>query len=111
MAGADNKKIDKTGSEKRQSGIPLKPLKEGISNVLSIPSDVVLDMPRIVISGNRFCGIENHKGIIKYSAEEIAVNSVLGLIIINGQGLEIATIFPEEIEITGVISAVRLAEE
>lgn len=38
--------------------------KEKILNKLDLPSDISLDLPKIIVIGNREITIENHKGII-----------------------------------------------
>lgn len=38
--------------------------KEKILSKLDFPSDISLDLPKIIVVGNREITIENHKGII-----------------------------------------------
>ncbi|MFZ5352881.1 MAG: sporulation protein YqfC [Bacillota bacterium] len=85
-----------------------KNIKETISNVFDLPKDIVMDVSKVVIIGTAQVSVENHKGIIEYSEEQIRVNSGTGIIKINGSNLNIKTIFQEEIIIEGVISGVEL---
>ncbi|WP_027633977.1 sporulation protein YqfC [Clostridium hydrogeniformans] len=63
--------------------------KEHIAETLEIPSDVILDLPRIIITSNKEITIENHKGIIKFEEGIIKLNSKMGIIAIEGKDFEI----------------------
>ena len=58
--------------------------KEKILNKLDFPSDISLDLPKIVVIGNREITIENHKGIIAFERNMVKINSRIGPIIIKG---------------------------
>lgn len=81
-------------------------VKENISEILELPKDIILDLPRINIIGNLEIGIENHKGIIEYSEEMIRVRFKGGAIRILGQSLLIKTITKEAIIICGKINSI-----
>ncbi|MCY6354857.1 sporulation protein YqfC [Clostridium sp. ZS2-4] len=63
--------------------------KENVAEKLDLPRDVVLDIPKITITGDNEIIIENHKGIIIFEEKEIKINSNVGVISINGERLEI----------------------
>ncbi|MCY6371817.1 sporulation protein YqfC [Clostridium ganghwense] len=63
--------------------------KENVAQKLDLPRDVVLNIPKITITGNNEIIIENHKGIIIFEEKEIKINSNVGVISIKGEGLEI----------------------
>ncbi|MEW8956086.1 sporulation protein YqfC [Clostridium sp.] len=67
----------------------LRRAKEHIAETLEIPSDVILDLPRIIITSNKEITIENHKGIIKFEDRIIKLNSKIGFIVIEGRDFEI----------------------
>ena len=45
--------------------------KEDVAQKLGLPRDVVLDIPKIIITGDNELIIENHKGIIMFEEDEI----------------------------------------
>lgn len=45
---------------------------EKISDAFGVPKTVIMDMPSITMQGNREMQVENYKGILKYTANEIA---------------------------------------
>jgi len=81
-------------------------IKSSISDALEIPKDIMLDLPRITFIGNLQVAIENHKGIIEYSNENIRVKMKDGIIKITGVDLIIKTIISEEIIISGKIASI-----
>ncbi|MCM8710410.1 sporulation protein YqfC [Clostridium sp. SYSU_GA19001] len=63
--------------------------KETLAQRLDLPRDVVMNIPRITITGDNEITIENHKGVILFEEKEIKVNSNVGLITVYGYGFEI----------------------
>lgn len=63
--------------------------KENVAEKLGLPRDVVLNIPKIVVTGDNELIIENHKGIIMFEENEIRVNSSVGVISLQGKKLEI----------------------
>lgn len=59
--------------------------KEKILSKLDFPSDISLDLPKIIVVGNREITIENHKGIIFFETNMVKINSRIGAIIIEGK--------------------------
>ncbi|QEK12359.1 sporulation protein YqfC [Crassaminicella thermophila] len=84
-----------------------KEIKESVAELLELPKDIMLDLPRITLLGNLQLYIENHKGIIEYSKLKIRVNTKSGVIRITGKDLSIKTIITEEIIICGNIENVE----
>ncbi len=84
-----------------------KKIKEKISTVLSIPQEIVMDVPRIVFDSNTKVYIENFKGISEYSGENIKINAGRYIISLSGEGMEIKSMTGEEVMIEGLIKAVN----
>lgn len=86
-----------------------KSIKEKMAEMLVLPKEIVLDLPKISMIGNTQIFIENYKGIIEYDTERIRINTSKGLIKIFGEDLYINTITTEEIFITGDISNIEFS--
>lgn len=82
-------------------------IKSTISDILELPKDIVLDLPKITLIGNLQLYIENHKGIIEYSKQRIRINTNIGILRIIGKDLTIRTIVTEEIIVVGEIEIVE----
>ncbi|MBA1337180.1 MAG: hypothetical protein HPY66_3616 [Firmicutes bacterium] len=85
-------------------------IKKGIADLLELPRDVVLDLPKTTLVGNLQLYIENHKGIIEYSSSIVRVNTKTGILVVTGRKLVIKTIVLEEIIITGEIDRVEFVQ-
>jgi len=79
-------------------------IKGKISDALELPKDITLDIPKITMIGAESVTIENHKGIISYSDNQIRINTGSGILTISGQKLAIKSIIQEEIIITGQLN-------
>lgn len=78
-----------------------------LSTVLSIPQEVVSDVPRMIFDSNTRVYIENYRGINEYTGESIKVNAGRYVISVIGEGLEIKKLTTEETVIEGIIKAVE----
>lgn len=63
--------------------------KETLAEKLDLPRDIILNVPKITITGNNEITIENHKGVVLFEEHNVKINSNVGLISIHGIGFEI----------------------
>lgn len=83
-----------------------KKLKRHMSDMLDIPSDIILDLPKVVIVGDQQLFIENHRGIVEYSSESVRVNVGDYEVEVSGENLLLRNILPDEICLEGRIGSV-----
>jgi len=81
--------------------------KEDMAQKLDLPRDIVLDIPKIIITGDNELIIENHKGIIMFGEDEIKVNSNVGVISLHGKKLEILFIGGSTVVLGGKFKSVN----
>jgi len=81
-----------------------------MADFLEIPRDLVLDLPKITVIGMSELYLENHRGIIEYSSNRMRINLIRGYLEIEGDGLEIKALLPEEMKVTGNIVNLRYLE-
>jgi len=74
-----------------------------MAEVLEIPGEIALDLPKIILVGNVQVIIENHRGIVQYTSESIRVIVPAGEVTVRGQDLVLRNILPDELCIEGVI--------
>lgn len=72
----------------------------------SLPSDVVMEMPRITIIGHLHFYIENHQGLALYTNEELRLKVANGFVCIKGHSFVLKMMLPKEIMLEGTISEV-----
>jgi sporulation protein YqfC len=80
-----------------------KKLKEKVAEILELPKEVVMDLPKITMFGDRNLLMENYKGIIEYDDNRIRVNTGRGIIKVTGEKLVIKEITLEDLMIDGDI--------
>ncbi len=85
-----------------------KKIRKEVSEFLELPLDVSLDLPRVVVLGNLGVFIENHRGLMQYSATSMVVGVGSGQISIKGKSLEVEEIGKEDVVVRGIIKAVYL---
>jgi len=98
----DNKKHKRRKKEEKE---PKVNLKEKVTEILELPKEIVLDVPKITIIGATNLVLENYKGIIEYSEGCVRVNTSIGIVRITGRRLSIKEITSEDIMVDGDLEA------
>lgn len=78
-----------------------KKISEYVADTWGVPKDVIMDIPRITISGDREIYIEHHKGVSLCKKDEIRIVTSSGEVSVGGINLEISAIRPEDILVIG----------
>ncbi|MFC4558854.1 sporulation protein YqfC [Virgibacillus kekensis] len=78
-----------------------------LTKYLALPSDVMLELPRITMIGQIHVYIENHKGLIVYSDKELKLRTNKGYVQILGSSFVLKMMLPEEILLEGSIREVK----
>ena len=94
-------------SDKGKNEEPKVKFKEKLTEILELPKEVVLNVPRMTMVGSGNLLIENYKGIIEYDDKRIRVNTGIGIIKILGARLVIKEITSEDIMIDGEIQSME----
>ena len=84
-----------------------KRISERASDAWGVPKDVIMNIPRLTISGDKEIYIENHKGILEYTDTEIRISTAMGIVRVCGKNLMIDRIRLEDIVISGCFSRVE----
>ncbi|OKP89961.1 MULTISPECIES: sporulation protein YqfC [Paenibacillus] len=77
------------------------------NGVLDLPQDVLQELPRITLIGNKELYIENHRGVLHFSSGQLKLALVNGSLEISGEGLMIRNILGQELTVEGVIGEIR----
>lgn len=83
-----------------------KHINQKIVNTFDLPKDLFLGLPNISMCGNEEFYISNHRGILSYGQEEIAILTKDCQIQIKGRGLNIYAYTKDELTIHGYIQSV-----
>ncbi len=89
------------------AGKEARSLQRSLADFLELPREIMLNLPRLTVVGTMQCLLENHRGVIEYTAGRIRISVTDGEIIITGDNLVIRTLAGEEIAVEGKISSVH----
>lgn len=76
-----------------------------IDRMLEMPKEVYTNLPKITITGFDEIIIENYKGILEYEEFYVRINTHIGIINVNGFGLNLQNMTNDDIKITGKIDS------
>lgn len=79
-----------------------------INRVLELPKEVCSNIPKIVITGFDEMIIENFKGILEYEEFFVRINTHIGIININGYGLNLENMTNDDIKVSGKIESIDI---
>lgn len=77
------------------------------ARMLEIPQDIILDLPRMTMLGNKQLLIENHKGIIEYTPSLVRIKLTQGELIISGKNLILGNLQIEQILVEGTVGEIK----
>ncbi|UOQ93777.1 sporulation protein YqfC [Halobacillus shinanisalinarum] len=88
-----------------------KQLRSWVGRYFDLPSDVMLDLPRITTIGSIHAYIENHTGLLHFSDQEVRLKYRDGHISIKGKELRIKMMLKEELLLEGTLDTVEFFTE
>ena len=78
-----------------------------LADRLDMPEDVLLKAAKLTVTAGRRVLVENHRGVLDYSAEHILVNLGRGKLSISGANLKLKAMNRNELLISGRIQTVE----
>ncbi len=81
----------------------IKNTRNTIERIMELPIEVTTNIPKITIIGFNQIMIENYKGIIEYEEYLVKINTSIGIIIIEGNKMNLNQINENDILISGEI--------
>jgi len=89
-----------------QPGVMEINIKQKLTNFLSLPGEVTLDLPLLMATGRGEVNIENYKNLIEFTDTKIRVNTRAGSMTIEGEKLTLRQVTTENVLVSGVISGI-----
>jgi sporulation protein YqfC len=78
-------------------------IREQFTEAFDIPKEVIIDLPVIMLTGNKEISVENFSGLIEYTRQKIRLNTKSGILVIDGIELEAKNMTAERICVKGNI--------
>ena len=79
-----------------------------LDKLLELPKEVCSNVPKVIITGFDEIIIENFKGILEYEEFYVRINTHIGIIIINGYGLNLENMNNDDIKVKGKIESIDI---
>lgn len=77
-----------------------------IDKILELPKEVCSNIPKLTITGFDEIIIENFKGILEYEEFFVRISTHIGIININGYGLNLENMTEDDKKVTGKIESI-----
>lgn len=81
-------------------------IREYIAETMALPKDVMLDLPRVSICGDKEVYVENHKGLGGCTDTDVTIKMNGGLLHIHGEKLRIIAFRSDYLVINGEFEGV-----
>lgn len=78
-------------------------------DMLEMPKDVFMDLPKATVLGAVQAIFENHKGVVEYNPQRIRIRTSIGEVLVTGRGLKIGAIASNELVVDGRIESVSFS--
>lgn len=82
-------------------------IKARITEFFELPSEVMLDLPRLILTGDQQLLVENHRGLKAYNGNEVCLETTVGLLTVSGAEMNIKLITADQVQIGGQIHKVE----
>lgn len=79
-----------------------------LDKILELPQEVYSNVPKIIITGFDEIIVENFKGILEYEEFFVRINTHIGVININGYGLNLENMTDDDIKVKGKIESLDI---
>lgn len=86
-------------------------IKKWVTEQMQLPADVMMDLPRITMIGQLHIYIENHRGVLQFSTNELRLLLKEGQLLVTGDQFVLKTILPEELLLEGRIDKVTFIQK
>lgn len=78
-------------------------IRQYLARLFDLPEDLMLNLPRLTAVGNLQLMIENHQGILAFSASKVVIATSMGRISVTGEDLLVGAVDREVVILTGKI--------
>ncbi|QYK68442.1 MULTISPECIES: sporulation protein YqfC [Paenibacillus] len=83
-------------------------LRKWASETLELPQDILFDLPRLTLIGSRQLYVENHRGVVDFTPNQLVLALEKGMLRVSGHDLVITSILPEQVSVEGHITDIQM---
>ena len=82
-------------------------IKRQLTELFSLPQEIILNLPQVILTGQEEATIENYRSIIEFTETQVRINTNNGVLRVSGNRLVLKHITTEGITITGDIRGIE----
>ena len=82
-------------------------MRKKVTDLLSLPKEIALNLPLITLTGQEEVNIENYKNLIEFTDTKVRIHTAAGALTIQGQGLLLRQITTEHVLVSGKITGLN----
>lgn len=82
-------------------------IRSKLAGLLSLPKEIALNLPLVIVTGRDELNIENYKSIVEYADQQVRVQTSAGCLLVTGKKLRLRRITDEYITVTGDIDGIQ----
>ncbi|MFD1677809.1 YabP/YqfC family sporulation protein [Alicyclobacillus fodiniaquatilis] len=86
-------------------------LKQSAADMLKLPPDALLDVPRITCVDGKNVVVENAGGLLKVEAEQVLLNLGKEILIIRGRDFEVTLVTEREVHLSGAVNQIEFVRD
>ncbi len=86
-------------------------LRQKAASLGGIPEDVLMGWPKVVLYGTQRLLVEQHRGVLSYEETAVRLRTSLGILTVEGEGLQITHYGPMDAVVTGRIARIFYASQ
>jgi len=79
-----------------------------LDRLLELPKEVYSNVPKVIITGFDELIVENFKVILEYEEYYVRINTHIGIINVNGYGLDLENMTNDDIKVKGKIESIDI---
>jgi len=84
----------------------MRKVKEKLTNILSVPKEVALDLPVLFVTGRGEVNVENYKNLMEFTDKKIRLRTRDSIVTIEGEGLILRQVTTENVLVAGKITGI-----
>lgn len=85
--------------------------REKLAGALELPKEILLNIPKIILLGNKSVVVENYKGILLFEDDTIKINTNSGILGVSGRKLKITEINADDLLVEGKIKSIEFMNQ
>lgn len=81
--------------------------RERLTSLLDLPGDLLRDLARVTLVGDRHLAVENHRGLVEYAGDRVVLRTPQGMLAVTGTDMVIRQITADTVVLAGQVTGLQ----